>query len=131
MQPTQKRSEAVGRPNMRLVSIKSIAQQAVLALHSVGSLPVRQSTAAINPIRRPLSEFGQERYMASITAACSQRVMRRCLPGVHMALIAQVLQLLHQHRLNVSPFILSYNLKWPCCPRYHRADRGDAGWCHI
>ena len=50
--------EAVGRPNMRFVPIKSEAQQAVLALHRVGSLLVRQRTATINAIRGLLGEFG-------------------------------------------------------------------------
>jgi len=34
--------------------------------------------------------------MASMTSSCSQRVMRRCWLGVHLALIAQVPQLLDQ-----------------------------------
>lgn len=50
--------EAVGRPNMRFVPIKNEAQQAVLALHRVGSLLVRQRTATINAIRGLLGEFG-------------------------------------------------------------------------
>ena len=50
--------EAVGRPNMRFVPIKTIAEQAVLALHRARSLLVRQRTATINAIRGLLSEFG-------------------------------------------------------------------------
>src|SRR5215469_14465787 len=50
--------EAVGRPNMRFVPIKTIAQQAVLALHRVRSLLVRQRTATINAIRGLLGEYG-------------------------------------------------------------------------
>jgi transposase len=50
--------EAVGRPNMRFVPIKSKAQQAVLALHRTRSLLVRQRTATINAIRGLLGEFG-------------------------------------------------------------------------
>src|ERR1700741_3343504 len=50
--------EAVGRPHMRFVPIKTVAQQAVLALHRVRSLLVRQRTATINAIRGLLSEFG-------------------------------------------------------------------------
>jgi len=50
--------EAVGRPNMRFVPIKTEAQQAVLALHRVRSLLVRQRTATINAIRGLLGEFG-------------------------------------------------------------------------
>ena len=50
--------EAVGRPNMRFVPIKTVAQQAVLALHRVRSLLVRQRTATINAARGLLGEFG-------------------------------------------------------------------------
>jgi transposase len=50
--------EAVGRPNMRFVPIKTIAQQAVLALHRVRSLLVRQRTTTINAIRGLLGEYG-------------------------------------------------------------------------
>ena len=47
--------EAVGRPNMRFVPIKTREQQAVLALHRVRSLLVRQRTATINALRGLLS----------------------------------------------------------------------------
>lgn len=50
--------EAVGRPHMRFVPIKTQAQQAVLALHRTRSLLVRQRTATINAIRGLLGEFG-------------------------------------------------------------------------
>ena len=50
--------EAVGRPNMRFVPIKTREQQAVLALHRVRALLVRQRTATINALRGLLNEFG-------------------------------------------------------------------------
>lgn len=50
--------EAVGRPNMRFVPIKTLDQQDVLSLHRVRSLFVRQRTAAINTVRGLLTEFG-------------------------------------------------------------------------
>ena len=43
--------EAVQRPNMRFVSVKSVAQQAVLAMHRMRSLVVGQRTAWVNQIR--------------------------------------------------------------------------------
>ena len=43
--------EAVCRPNMRFVPIKTREQQAVLALHRVRALLVRQRTATINALR--------------------------------------------------------------------------------
>jgi hypothetical protein len=54
--------------------------------------------------RMALGISSRRRCMASITASCSHRVMRRCLLGVHIAFIAQVPQLLDQYRLSVSPF---------------------------
>ena len=50
--------EAVGRPNMRFVPIKSTEQQAVLALHRARPGFVKARTAQANQIRGLLAEFG-------------------------------------------------------------------------
>ena len=50
--------EAVSRPNMRFVPVKTVDQQAVLALHRARSLLVRQRTQLANAIRGLLGEFG-------------------------------------------------------------------------
>ena len=50
--------EAVTRPTMRFVAIKSAEQQAILALHRTRALLVRQRTQLINMIRAQLAEFG-------------------------------------------------------------------------
>ena len=50
--------EAVTRPTMRFVAIKSPEQQAVLALHRVRDLLIRQRTQLVNMIRGQLAEFG-------------------------------------------------------------------------
>ena len=50
--------EAVSRPTMRFVPIKSLDQQAVLALHRVRALLVRQRTQLANAARGILGEFG-------------------------------------------------------------------------
>lgn len=50
--------EAVARPNMRFVPVKSAAQQAVLVLHRVRQGFIEQRTATINRIRGLLAEFG-------------------------------------------------------------------------
>ena len=50
--------EAVGRPNMRFVSVKSEDQQGMLMLHRARDLLVRQKTALINALRGHLAEFG-------------------------------------------------------------------------
>jgi transposase len=50
--------EAVGRPNMRFVPIKSIEQQAILSVHRVRQGFVKARTAQANQIRGLLSEMG-------------------------------------------------------------------------
>ncbi|WP_170474126.1 IS110 family transposase [Ruegeria arenilitoris] len=50
--------EAVTRPSMRFVAIKTPDQQAVLALHRVRDLIVRQRTQIVNMLRGVLAEFG-------------------------------------------------------------------------
>jgi transposase len=51
-------AEAVMRPTMRFVAVKSAGQQSVLMLHKVRDLLVRQRTALINALRGHLGEFG-------------------------------------------------------------------------
>ena len=48
--------EAVGRPTMRFVSVKTIAQQDLQAIHRIRSELVRQRTAKANQIRGLLAE---------------------------------------------------------------------------
>ena len=50
--------EAVSRPTMRFVAIKSEEQQSVLMLHRVRELLVRQRTQTSNALRGHLAEFG-------------------------------------------------------------------------
>jgi transposase len=50
--------EAVSRPSMRFVPVKSEAQQAALMLHRARDLLMRQRTQLINAVRGHLAEFG-------------------------------------------------------------------------
>ena len=50
--------EAVGRPTMRFVPVKSLDSQAVLLLHRTRRLLVRQRTMSGNALRSALAEFG-------------------------------------------------------------------------
>jgi transposase len=50
--------EAVTRPTMRFVAVKSAEQQSVLMLHRTRALLVRQRTMAANAVRAHLAEFG-------------------------------------------------------------------------
>jgi transposase len=50
--------EAVGRPSMRFVAVKTIAQQDMQAVHRVRTELVKQRTAKVNQIRGLLAEYG-------------------------------------------------------------------------
>ncbi len=67
--------EAVGRPNMRFVPVKSVDQQAVLALHRVRQLRVAERTATVNQLRGLLGEYG---VVVSQGISC----LRKALPGI-------------------------------------------------
>lgn len=61
--------EAVGRPTMRFVAIKSEEQQALLSLHRARHLVVRQRTQTANALRGLLAEFGHV-IARNINRAC-------------------------------------------------------------
>lgn len=88
--------EAVGRPNMRYVPIKSAEQQAVLALHRVRQSFVRARTAQANQIRGLLAEFGVivPQGIAHITARVPQLIEDGAneIPGTFRLLIQRLLE---------------------------------------
>lgn len=67
--------EAVSRPSMRFVPIKSKEQQAVLSLHRARELLVAQRTALGNHIRGLLSEYG-------IVVRQGAEALRRTMPRI-------------------------------------------------
>jgi transposase len=67
--------EAVGRPNMRFVPVKSDEQQAVLMMHRTRTLTVSNRTAQVNQIRGLLGEFG-------LVVPVGIRRLRRQLPQI-------------------------------------------------
>ncbi len=50
--------EAVGRPTMRFVAVKSTTQQSILVVHRTRELLIRQRTMLVNAIRGHMAEFG-------------------------------------------------------------------------
>jgi transposase len=50
--------EAVGRPTMRFVAIKTIEQQDIQSVHRIRTELVQQRTAKVNQIRGLLAEYG-------------------------------------------------------------------------
>jgi len=92
--------EAVTRPTMRFVSVKSTEQQGVLMLHRTRELLVRQRTMLINAIRAHMAEFGiiapvgvpQVKKLLSIIADTDDArlppVGRICLEGLARQLLS-------------------------------------------
>jgi len=86
--------EAVTRPNMRFVPIKSAEAQSVLMLHRARHLLVRQRTAQVSALRAHLAEYG-------IVAAKGRSRLRDLLPvlgteGILPELARQTLLLVAQ-----------------------------------
>ena len=75
--------EAVTRPTMRFVAMKSAEQQAALALHRTRDLLVKQRTQLVNMIRSQLAEFGIE-ITRGITHALA--LIERITKGAELAL---------------------------------------------
>lgn len=67
--------EAAGRPHMRFVPVKTVEQQAQLAVHRLREGYKEERTACINRIRGLLAEFG-------VIVAQTPEVLRRQLPEV-------------------------------------------------
>ena len=67
--------EAVGRPNMRFVGIKSVEQQSLLSLHRIRQAAMKGRTAQVNQVRGLLAEYG-------IVVAKGVGHVRRTLPTI-------------------------------------------------
>src|SRR5918999_5315482 len=74
--------EAMQRPSMRFVPVKSVDQQGVLVLHRTRALLNRQRTMAGNALRGALTEFG-------IIAAQGAKGLRALVAGLAQAAIPE------------------------------------------
>ncbi len=66
--------EAMSRPHMRFVKVKTIEQQDIQAIHRVRSSLIQQRTALANRLRGLVSEYG-------IVAPQSLAALKRAIPG--------------------------------------------------
>jgi transposase len=73
--------EAVQRPNMRFVPVKSIEQQSLLLVHRARQGFVEQRTATLNRIRGLLSEFGVVLPLKAATVRREALLRLEDLPG--------------------------------------------------
>ncbi len=87
--------EAVTRPTMRFVAMKSADQQAALSLHRTRNLLVKQRTQLVNMIRGLLAEFGIDIPQGLLRALglARQIAAKQVTPDVP-AVARQVLELL-------------------------------------
>ncbi|EOR76021.1 transposase [Yersinia enterocolitica subsp. palearctica YE-150] len=79
--------EAVARPNMRFVQIKTAEQQAILVLHTERNILIRERTACANSMRAILAEFGIN------------------LPRTLSQLHKKILECLEEYDNELSPFV--------------------------
>jgi transposase len=96
--------EAVGRPNMRFVPIKSVQQQSDLSLHRVRQGFVEERTATFNRVRGLIAEFG---YV--LPNGVEQ--LRRQVPQLIDRLPAQVARCVHdllEHAERLRGKVLEY-----------------------
>jgi transposase len=78
-------AEAVTRPSMQFVPVKSAVQQGVLILHRTRELLVRQRTMLINALRAHLAEFG-------IVAAQGWSKVKDLIAGLNDAAVPELVR---------------------------------------
>ena len=93
--------EAVARPTMRFVPVKSPEQQAALSMHRTRDLLVKQRTQLVNMIRGLLAEFGIDIPKGLERAlAMARRIVDGEAPGVPME-AAKMVSTLSQQALDI------------------------------
>ena len=84
--------EAVSRPNMRFVPVKSVEQQALLAMHRVRHGFVVERTAIINRLRGLMTEFGVVLPLGSVTVRRQAAKAAELLPELARRAVADLLE---------------------------------------
>lgn len=83
--------EAVQRPSMRFVPVKSAEQQAILAMHRVRQGFIEERTATINRIRGLMAEFGAVLPLKAAEVRRGAAAASETLPSMARAAIADLL----------------------------------------
>ncbi len=84
--------EAVSRPSMRFVAVKSEAQQAAAGLHKVREMLMKQRTMLMNQLRSLMAEFGivvgtGPQHVAKLVAILDDPADERVPAPLHEALV--------------------------------------------
>ena len=87
--------EAVSRPSMRFVAIKSEVQQAAAGIHKIREMLVKQRTMLINTLRGLMAEFGivvaeGPQHVGELIAILADPADRRIPTPLHEGLLAIV-----------------------------------------
>lgn len=97
--------EAVTRPSMRFVPIKSAEQQALLTLHRVRTGFIIERTAIINRLRGLMSEFGVVLPLRAVTVRRQAAAAAEALPDLARRVIGDLLE----HLRTLDERILTYD----------------------
>jgi transposase len=114
--------EAVQRPGMRFVPVKTEEQQSMLMIHRARDLLVRQRTAAVNALRGHLAEFG---IVAARGTAKAHELMRLAgdderLPAMAQEALRYIVAQIHDIEIRLKSFeqrILSLAKENEVCKR--------------
>jgi transposase len=88
--------EALQRPNMRFVPVKSEAQQSQLCVHRARQAFIEARTATLNRIRGLLSEFGIVLPLKAATVRREAAAALEALPGQSNLVIGDLLSEVHR-----------------------------------
>jgi len=84
--------EAVSRPSMRFVPVKSVEQQALLAMHRVRHGFVVERTAIINRLRGLMTEFGVVLPLRSVSVRRQAASAAEVLPELARRAVSDLLE---------------------------------------
>ena len=114
--------EAVSRPSMRFVAIKTEAQQAAAGIHKVRAMLVKQRTMLINTLRGLMAEFGivvadGRQHVEELIAVLTDPAEARIAAPLHDGLMAIVdsLRSLEQRIERIEKQILGWGRSNPTC----------------
>ena len=118
-------AEAVTRPTMRFVGIKTVEQQGVLMLHRARDLLVRQRTMLINALRAHLAELGvvAAKGPAGVTALTSkveELIAASAMPAAMVTAVGSLIGQLRQLDAEIDRLDADIRTRHRACERSRR-----------